>query len=142
LQASQGAQTALLIGSSVLVPGSSAFVSNGKSAGFGIQLPSDASDVQVTIKDSSGNPVSTIDLGAHAAGNIPVAWNPVDSSNNPLPDGAYTISAQATVGGQAGGVSTLSAEQVLSVIQQSSGGTGLLLQDGTTVDQTKVVAIL
>jgi flagellar basal-body rod modification protein FlgD len=142
LQASQSAQAALLIGSSVLVPGNMAFVSNSKSGGFGIQLPSDASDVQVTVKDSSGNVVSTIDLGPHAAGNVPVAWDPVDSSGNALPDGTYTISAQATVGGQTSSVNTLSAEQVLSVIQESSGGTGLMLQDGSTVDQSQVVAIL
>jgi flagellar basal-body rod modification protein FlgD len=142
LQAGQSAQEALLIGSSVLVPGSSAFVSGGKSAGFGVQLASAATDVQVTIKDSAGNLVNTIDLGPHSAGTVPVVWTPQDASGNTLPDGAYTISAVATVGGQPSSVTTLSGEQVLSVVQQSSGTTGLLLQDGTTVDATSVAAIL
>jgi flagellar basal-body rod modification protein FlgD len=142
LQAGQRPQAALLIGSSVLVPGSTAFVSNGKSAGFGVSLPSDATDVQVTIKDAGGNVISTLDLGAHSAGTVPVVWTPTDASGNALPDGAYTVSAVATSAGQTSTVPTLSGEQVLSVIEESSGGTGLLLQDGTTVDQTQVAAIL
>lgn len=142
LQAGQNAQTSLLIGQNVLVPGSSAIVSSGKSPGFGVVLPSAATDVQVTIKNSSGQVVNTIDLGAHSAGNVPVSWTPTDSSGATLKDGTYTISAVATVGGKTGAVSTLSGEQVLSVVQQSSGKTGLLLQDGTTVDSTSVAAIL
>ncbi len=142
MQAGQSAQTALLIGQNVLVQGSSAFVTSGKSPGFGVVLPSDATDVQVTVKDSSGNVVNTLDLGAHTAGNIPVSWTPTDSSGAKLADGTYTISAVATVGGKTSSVSTLSGEQVLSVVQQSSGTTGLLLQDGTTVDATSVAAIL
>jgi hypothetical protein len=31
---------------------------------------------------------------------------------------------------------------VQSVVQQSGGGSGLLLNNGTTVDMTKVIAIL
>ncbi|PTB18043.1 flagellar biosynthesis protein FlgD [Trinickia symbiotica] len=142
LQAGQNAQSSLLIGQNVLVPGTSAIVSSGKSPGFGVELTSAATDVQVTIKDSSGNLVNTIDLGAQSAGTIPVSWTPTDSSGKTLSDGTYTISAAATVGGKTSSVTTLSGEQVLSVIQQSSGTTGLRLSDGSTVDATSVAAIL
>jgi flagellar basal-body rod modification protein FlgD len=142
LQAGQNTQQAMLIGADVLVPGSSAYVTGGKSAGFGVELPSNATDVQVTVTNSSGQVVSTLDLGGHSAGTVPVAWTPQDSSGNTLPDGTYTISATATVGGQQSSVTTLSGEQVVSVVQQSSGATGLLLQDGSTVTPSQIAAII
>lgn len=69
---------------------------------------------------------------------------PTDSAGNALPDGTYTISAQGITGtgGVSSGVTTLSGQQVVSVVQQSSGKQGLLLRNGTTVDTTSVAAIL
>ncbi|HEX7684753.1 MAG TPA: flagellar hook assembly protein FlgD [Trinickia sp.] len=148
LSAGQSAQASLLIGQSVLVPGTSATtalstVASGVSTGFGVSLDTNASDVTVTIKDSSGQVVGTVDLGAQNAGTVPVSWKPVDSSGNALPDGTYTITANATTSSGVKATATpLTGAQVESVVQQSSGGSGLLLNDGTTVDMTQVVAIL
>ena len=144
LAAGQNAQTSLLIGQTVLVPGSTATVSSGSSPGFGFTLSQAVTDLKVTIKDSSGNVVSTVDLGAQAAGTVPVAWTPTDSSGAALPNGTYTISAQGTTsaGTSASGITALTGQQVVSVVQQSSGNPGLLLQNGTTVDSTSVAAIL
>jgi flagellar basal-body rod modification protein FlgD len=143
LSAGQNAQASLLIGQSVLVPGSTTTVAGGASSGFGVSLDSSASDVTVTIKNASGQIVNTLDLGAQQAGTVPVAWKPVDSSGNTLADGTYTVSASATsTTGATNTATTLSGAQVESVVQQSGGGTGLMLNNGTTVDMTKVVAIL
>lgn len=143
LSAGQSAQASLLIGQSVLVPGSTTTVASGASSGFGVSLGSSVSDLTVTIKNSSGQIVNTLDLGAQQAGTIPVAWRPVDSSGNTLADGTYTVSASGTsTTGATTAETTLSGAQVQSVVQQSGGGTGLLLNNGTTVDMTKVVAIL
>ncbi len=143
LSAGQNAQASLLIGQNVLVPGSTTTVASGASSGFGVSLDSSVSDLTVTIKNSSGEIVNTLDLGAQQAGTIPVAFRPVDSSGNTLADGTYTISASGTsTTGATTTETTLSGAQVQSVIQQSGGGTGLLLNNGTTVDMTKVVAIL
>jgi flagellar basal-body rod modification protein FlgD len=143
LSAGQSAQASLLIGQSVLVPGSTTTVAGGASSGFGVSLASNASDVTVTIKNSSGQIVNSVDLGAQQAGTVPVAWKPVDSSGNVLADGTYTVSATATSSsGATSAATTLTGAQVQSVVQQSGGGTGLMLNNGTTVDMTKVVAIL
>lgn len=144
LSAGQNAQTSLLIGQDVLVPGNTAIVSSGTSPGFGVTLSDAVSDLKITIKDASGNVVNTVDLGAQSAGTVPVGWKPTDSSGNTLPDGTYTISAAGTLstGASASGVTLLSGQQVESVVQQSSGTQGLLLQNGSTVDSTSVVAIL
>ncbi|GLU33971.1 basal-body rod modification protein FlgD [Trinickia caryophylli] len=144
LSASQNANTALLIGQDVLVPGNTTSVSNGTSPGFGVQLANAVSDLTITVKDKSGNVVSSVDLGAQSAGTIPVGWTPTDSSGNKLPDGTYTISAagKTSTGATATGITTLAGSVVASVVQQSSGKQGLLLQNGSTVDSTSVVAIL
>ena len=143
LSAGQSSQASLLIGQNVLVPGSTTTVTSGASTGFGVSLSAAMSDVKVTIKDKGGNIVGTADLGAQPAGTVPVAWKPTDSSGNALPDGTYTVSAVGTSStGASATVTTLSGAQVQSVVQQSDGSTGLLLNNGSTVGMTSVAAIL
>lgn len=143
LTAGQSAQASLLIGQNVLVPGSSTTVASGASTGFGVTVASNVSDLKVTIKNASGDIVNTIDLGAQQAGTVPVSWKPTDASGNTLADGTYTVSAVGT--SSTGGTTTettLTGAQVRSVVQQSDGTTGLLLNDGSTVGMTNVAAIL
>lgn len=142
LSAGQNAQAALLIGSTVLASGSTVPVASGAAPQIGVKLPSAASDVKVQITDSTGKVVGSIDLGAQAAGNVPVTWSPVDSSGNALPDGNYTISATATVNGQTTTATPLVASKVDGVIQQSDGSAGLALANGNTVALSSVAAIL
>ncbi|WP_281179245.1 flagellar hook assembly protein FlgD [Paraburkholderia oxyphila] len=142
LSAGQNAQAALLIGSSVLAPGSTAAVSSGKAPQLGVQLSSAASDVKLTITNSSGQVVNTLDLGAQSAGTVPVTWNGTDSSGNTVADGNYTVSATATVNGQSASATALVASTVQAVIQQSNGTAGLELANGSTVGLSSVAGIL
>ncbi|RDK01793.1 flagellar hook assembly protein FlgD [Paraburkholderia lacunae] len=143
LTAGQQSQAALLIGSTVLAPGSSVTVASGKASSFGVQLANSVSDLQVVVKNAAGNIVNTIDLGKQSAGNIPVSsWTPTDSAGNTLPDGTYTISAVGTINGQQATATTLAGATVQSVVTQSSGTPGLVLSNGTTVGLTSVAAIL
>jgi flagellar basal-body rod modification protein FlgD len=142
LSAGQNAQAALLIGSSVLAPSSTVTVASGAAPQLGVSLTSAASDVKVSITNSSGQVVGSLDLGPQAAGNVPFTWTPVDSSGNALPDGNYSITATATVNGQPSTATTLAASQVQAVIQQSGGGAGLSLANGKTVPLSSVAGIL
>lgn len=142
ITAGQNAQAALLIGSTVLAPGNSATVSSGKVPELGVTLPSAVSDVKLTITNSSGQVVNTLDLGAQSAGTVPVTWNGTDSSGNPVADGTYTISASATINGQSATATALVASQVQSVVQQSGGTASLSLANGKTVPLSSVGAIL
>ncbi len=74
MSAGQQSQAALLIGSTVLAPGSSVSVASGKAGAFGVQLANSVSDLQVVVKNSAGQIVNTIDLGKQSAGTIPVGW--------------------------------------------------------------------
>jgi len=143
LSAGQQTQAALLIGSNVLAAGNGVTVSKGASSSFGVQLASDVSDLQIVVKNSSGQIVNTLDLGAQGAGVVPVTgWTPVDSKGATLADGTYTITAQGTINGQQATATTLSASQVQSVVQMSGGAPGLKLSNGSTVALTGVASIL
>ncbi len=142
LSAGQNAQSALLIGSTVLASGTTAAVSSGTSPQLGVQLSTAASDVKLTITNSAGKVVNTLDLGAQSAGTVPVTWNGTDSSGAVVADGNYTISATATVNGQATSATALVASKVDAVIQQSDGTAGLSLANGKTVPLSSVAGIL
>ena len=143
LSAGQSTQAALLIGSTVLAPGSDVTVSKGSASSFGVQLANDVSDLNLVVKNSSGQIVNTIKLGAQSAGVVPVtSWTPTDTNGATLPDGSYTITAQGTINGAAATAPTLSASQVQSVVQQTDGTPGLKLANGKTVGLTSVASIL
>jgi flagellar basal-body rod modification protein FlgD len=147
LSAGQNAQAALLIGSTVLAPGSSFAVAAASSgsgdatAQIGVSLPAAASDVKLTITNSAGQVVNTIDLGAQSAGTVPVSWTPTDATGAVLPAGTYTVSAAATTNGQAATATALVASQVTGVVQQTGGAAGLQLANGKTVALSNVAGI-
>ncbi|MDB5756306.1 MAG: flagellar biosynthesis protein FlgD, partial [Massilia sp.] len=69
-QSSETLQATSMIGHGVLVDGNFVQLQGGQAI-MGVQLATAADDVQVTVTDSSGKAVQTIDLGANAAGTIP-----------------------------------------------------------------------
>jgi flagellar basal-body rod modification protein FlgD len=142
LTTNQQTQAANLISSTVLAPGDSFSVASGKATGFGVTLANDATDVQITVKNASGQVVNTIDLGKQSAGTIPVGWTPVDKSGNALPDGTYTITASSTTASGTGTPATLSAAVVQGIIKQSDGTPGLVLSNGKTVGLSTIAAII
>lgn len=50
----------------------------------------------LTIMDSSGNTVRTVDLGAQSGGTTTYEWDGCDDSGNTLASGAYTFSVSGT----------------------------------------------
>jgi flagellar basal-body rod modification protein FlgD len=146
LNASATGQAASLVGRTVLAPGNTFRVdflpnSDGTpsttegTSPFGVKLATDATDLQIQIKDSTGAVVKTLDVGKAPAGVVPItSWPPVDDSGAPLPPGNYTFSVvDAAADPSATAPVALSGFQVNSVVQQSDGTAGLLLGNGTTV---------
>ncbi|MBE1159545.1 flagellar hook assembly protein FlgD [Dyella acidiphila] len=91
MQTSQVLSASNLVGKQVLVP-SSTLAYSGSAVGGAVNV-STAGDVVVTIKDSNGNTVNTIDLGNQQAGLAQFSWNGTDSSGNTVANGTYSISA-------------------------------------------------
>jgi flagellar basal-body rod modification protein FlgD len=112
-----------MIGHGVLVEGSSIDLASSKAI-LGVDLSSDASSVKLTVKDSTGKAVYTMNLGAQKAGVLPLAWDGSTDSGTTAVDGKYTFEVTAAKGDQAVTVSPLSFGEVTSV---SSGTSGLSL---------------
>ncbi len=120
---SQSLQATSMIGSTVLVPGNQLNLSSSQASGA-VELTQAADSVTVTISDSSGNVVNTLQLGAQtAAGDVSFQWNGTNSAGATVPDGSYTFSATAMSGTTQSSPTTLSYGVVNNVGLTSSGTT-------------------
>ena len=155
LSASQTTAAANMIGHGVLTKGTAlaliatpataatataAAVPASASAIYGINLGTAADDVKVTISDSSGKVVKTIDLGAQPVGAQPFGWNGVaDGGTTPLAAGNYTIAVSATAAGAAlTDATSLTYSTVASVSNNASGTQLTLVGNGTTATNSQV----
>ncbi len=117
---SQSLQAAILVGHSVMVPGSGMSLQSGMAVG-GIELTEPADSVTVSIKDSSGAVLKTIDLGGMEAGNRGFAWDGVTDSGAQAADGQYQFSVKAVRGGENVATQGLEMGVVSSVARTSQG---------------------
>jgi flagellar basal-body rod modification protein FlgD len=113
-QSTDSLKAASLLGHTVLVPGNNLQLSNGNAA-MGMELKQPVDDLKVTIKDSSGKVVHTMDMGAQAAGLQNLAWDGATDSGTAAADGAYTFDIQASLAGQDVTASTYSLGKVDNV---------------------------
>lgn len=131
-----------LIGKEVQALGSQVDLQQGQSAKLNLTLDRPASQVNLTIRDASGNVVKTLDAGALAAGTASVAWDGTDNSGATVAPGAYTFSATAVdvngatvtatpfIKGRVDGVDVSGANLILSL-----GNIKLNMTDLTSVAQ-------
>jgi flagellar basal-body rod modification protein FlgD len=149
-KSSEAMQATSLIGHGVLVEGGGVTLSGSKAI-MGVELGTDADAVQVTITDSKGNTVQTMDLGAQKAGVLPLAWDGVpdasnvDSSGKPvtLADGSYKFTVTATAGGNAlTDAKALQFDSVASVTTNSPDGVKLNLPSKGTVTMADIKQVL
>lgn len=120
LESTDAIGAANLVGHSVLVEGKDISLSSGSAVG-GVELDSAADSVVVTIKNSSGQTVQTVDLGALPAGTNTFTWDGTDSDGNTVSDGTYYISVAASSNGTSVSASTLQLGTVNSVSNTSDG---------------------
>ena len=111
MQTSQVLNSANLVGKQVLVP-SSTLAYSGSAVNGGVNVSS-AGDVVLTIKDSNGNEVKTMDLGTQQAGLAPFSWDGTNDSGQTVSNGTYSISANN--GGNSAALSTYAAGSVTGV---------------------------
>ena len=121
-------QAAGLIGKNVAVSGNALILGSGGTAQGAFNLSANASDVKITITNSSGSVVNTIDLGAMSSGNQNFSWNGQSSSGAAQAAGTYSYSISATSASSANTV-TATPYAVVPVTSVVMGGT-----NGTTLD--------
>jgi len=96
LQNSQNmAQGVSLLGKTVRAQGNSFTVTSGTASAGTVILGSDAKSVKVSISNSSGQLVRTLDLGSQSSGENQISWDGKDSSGNQVADGTYSFQVSA-----------------------------------------------
>jgi flagellar basal-body rod modification protein FlgD len=152
LQQSQAVQSTQLTGHAVLVPGNSLALaataaSSGSSSqtlaaygGFSLSQAADA--VTVTVKDSTGATVRTMNLGALGAGVQDFSWDGTTDTGAQAATGSYSYSVSATAAGQGVTATAYSAQQVVGVAPQSDGSVKLLLSNGSQVGFGSIAQIM
>lgn len=89
-------QNTNLIGDTAMVRGNLVTIDGtGVGVPVAFQLSGNAASTTITISDSTGTPVRTIDGGAHAAGITQLQWDGRDNSGTIQPAGSYAVSITA-----------------------------------------------
>ena len=112
-----------LLGKTVKAQGNVFTVNSGEVGDLSYVLNGAASSVKVSIYDSSGKLVRTLDQGGQATGEHEISWDGKDSNGNTMADGTYSFKVTAT---DAKGNAVDSASYVTGKVEQ-------VLQDSSTV---------
>lgn len=115
-------QAAALVGHQVMVAGGGLKLTDSGAAG-GVELSAAADQVVLSIKDSNGLLIRTIDLGALGAGAHNFAWDGTTDSGAQAVAGSYSLSAVARRGSEKVDASPLELAGVVSVNRSSQGVT-------------------
>lgn len=140
-QSSEALQAAALVGKGVMVEGTGLTLSGSKGYG-GFELATPADKVTVTVKDSKGLEVRTLELGSHDAGVFNFAWDGISNNGSQAVDGKYTIGISATRGSDSVKTTTLQLSTVNSVLRTSSGNVSLDVGSGNLVSLSDIKQIL
>lgn len=122
LQSNRALEASVMVGRSVLVPGSSATLEQGGTVTGAVFLPAAASNVVIKIYTPAGELVATRSLQGQPAGLANFEWDGLDDSGNPAIPGSYTIEAEARIGTLSEQVGVLMSGNVDSVTLGSGIG--------------------
>ncbi|RZM13146.1 MAG: flagellar hook assembly protein FlgD [Sphingomonas sp.] len=98
LGATSASDAMAYVGKTVLTEGSTAYERTSGGIAGAVELDAKASDVQVSIADSDGRVVKTMQLGSQAAGTATYDWDGKDDAGNAVEAGPYTVSVAAADG--------------------------------------------
>jgi flagellar basal-body rod modification protein FlgD len=109
-----------LLGKTVQAQGNVFQVTSGSPGSLSCALTGAAAKVTVSIYDSSGKLVRTMDLGSQSAGTCDISWDGKDSNGNKVADGTYSFSVGAVDSkGATVTTATLVSGKVEEVLQDS-----------------------
>ena len=137
--AKQYLQSATLVGHDVVVAGNALTLKDGAATGA-FNLAVDADSVTLTIRDSTGATVRTMDLGARTSGVGAFAWDGRNDAGKDAADGSYTISVTANAKGKPVTVDPLAVARVAGVVPGANGGQ-LQVDNIGKVDLSQVLQI-
>lgn len=127
LSSNQALQASSLVGRTVLVPTSSAYLASGEGVSGRATVSASTSQLNISIYDAAGQAVRTIPLGQQPAGEIEFNWDGKLDNGTNASTGYYTIRAEALIGGEVQAMQGMIAKKVESVSLGASGGQGVTL---------------
>lgn len=121
-----------LVGTSVTVPSTQAFLSSGGVVSGRAELPASSPDVNISIYDSNGSLVDRIPLGEQPSGELLFRWDggfaevngellDWQSNNSEIASGEYRIEVTAFIGGESTQLDTGLSANVNSVTVGNNG---------------------
>jgi flagellar basal-body rod modification protein FlgD len=134
LQSQQMANGTALIGQTVLAPTTTATLdTSGGTINGALQTPSGATSMTVTIKDSGGALINTLQVKVPSNGGLAnFSWNGTNTAGTAAPAGQYSISASAGNGSENITVTPLIQTKVQSVtVDSSTQGLDVNTENGT-----------
>ncbi len=133
---------ASLVGKSVTVKGSSLTLDGG---GFSqpvhFTLGDNADKCTVSIKDASGKTVRTMQVGAHQAGLVNVAWDGRDQNGMSQPAGTYTVSVDARNAAGAPVDASQETTGILKSVNYANGYAKLVLDNGVEAPASDLISV-
>jgi len=131
-----------LVGQAVTIRGNTVTLDgNGIGEQVSYTLDAPSASVKVTIRDSSGRVVRTIDAGPQGAGAASVMWDGKDESGTVQPAGQYQVNVEATnEAGESVGVTQETTGTLVSVSFESGYAT-LHLDTGASAPAAELIRV-
>jgi len=120
-QSNQALQASSLVGRWVMVSSDTSHLWQDAGMAGAVEVPSSASQVLVSIKDSGGQIIKQIDLGEQEEGIVDFHWDGVGGDGQAYAPGDYAIEATANIGGKYESIVTNTIAPVDSVIMGKAG---------------------
>lgn len=129
------------VGKTVEAPADGEIVLQSGAANFSYTLPSAAQSVKLTVTNSAGNTIATMD-GPTTAGVNRVSWDGVKADGTQMSDGTYNIKIVAVdSNGETLETSDVNVIALVSGIETASDGTTTLSLSGKKVAATDISAV-
>jgi flagellar basal-body rod modification protein FlgD len=84
-----------MIGQTIVANGNQVQVTEGEETSLNYHLNGAAQTTTITIKNSAGATVRTIEAGPQSSGDQTTTWDGLDDAGNAVPEGIYTFSVNA-----------------------------------------------
>ncbi|MBI1822633.1 MAG: flagellar hook assembly protein FlgD [Nitrospirae bacterium] len=133
-------QVVNLLGKNVIAQGGTVSLNGGTAPSLFYTLNGNASAVTLSITDSTGNLVRTIDMGPQASGRQSASWDGLNNAGTALPQGdyQYSVSAKDTTGNAVS--NTTYTQGLVSGITYNNGAAYLIV-NGTMIPASGLLQI-
>jgi flagellar basal-body rod modification protein FlgD len=142
MQASSIMSGAGLIGRNVLAPGTQATLAAGGNIGGAVTAPQGTTAIQVTITDSTGAYVNSMNVTPADTGLTSFVWNGQTSTGTAAAAGTYNIAVNAVVNGVTTPVAPMVVNKVDSVLVDPTTNAVDVQTDNSTVPLSQIVSVM